>query len=141
MKIEKHFNLKEIGLTIMLEQPIAGHIVLPLYVGQNTSPNAINRTLIVPELDFDKDLKILIPNCLGEDWAESCITQVQVLVGSHYNKYGRIFGADLELYLAELILVMSFIGDTINQPLSTLDKEHLFKGLFDAFCKQIKISG
>jgi len=83
----------------------------------------------LPEIDFDYDMSILVPDYIGEEWVQSCLSRLPIRLNIHFQKYGRLLPPDLELYIAETILVMKSIGNKLNQPIEEERRKSIFKFL------------
>lgn len=128
MKATKTYHIKEGRLKIELEKDYRGKFILPIYMDKPT--NAVGEMVVfVNETDFDEDMKILIPESLGDDWFLACQNQLEKMIMAHNKKFGRILPADLELYCIESLIVMIAINDSSIQPLSTDQRKLIFKRL------------
>src|SRR5690606_366891 len=116
MEIYKTYQTKEVRFTMKLNKLASGNVEIPLYA--KISPDIKFRRKLtfknmsagISEKDFNADMEILVPQSLGDDWAEACFKQLQIRLKMHYNQYGRIMPADLECFIGEMIIVMSEIG-------------------------------
>lgn len=139
MEISKYYRTQEVSFTMKVNKTTSGKIEIPLYVKmpENTMFNTMSTG--ISEKDFDEDMETLVPESLGDDWSESCFIQLQKRLKMHYNQFGRIQPADLETFIGEFIIVMSSIGDAINQPLSLADKQKVFKKLLVDISEELNI--
>lgn len=122
-----------------LTKTSTGKIEIPIYAKMPSNVKFDQMKAGISEKDFDDDMKILIPESLGNDWAESCFKQFQIRLKMHFNQFGRIQPADLECFIGEYLLVMSNIGSAINQPLSQTDKQMLFKKFLIDISEELNI--
>lgn len=127
MEKTKYYRTAEIDFTINIEQPEHGKVKIPVYANIPAHSLLKSLTVTLSENDFDSDMEILVPASFGDDWGEACFNQLQVRVVKHIQDYGRILPADLECFIAEMVLVISSIGEAIQQPLSFDMRKDVFK--------------
>jgi len=139
MEITKNYKTKEISFSMKLNKNSSGKIEIPIYAKMPSNVKFEQMSAGISEKDFDEDMKILVPESLGNDWAESCFKQLQKRLKMHFNQYGRIQPADLECFIGEYLLVMGNIGDAINQPMSLSVKQMLFKKFLTDISEELNI--
>jgi len=138
-EIIKYYETRETSFSIKLNKNISGNIIVPIYPKMPSNVKFDSMATGISEEHFDEDMVILIPEKLGDDWAESCFNQLQIRLRMHYKQYGRIQPSDLECFIGEFILVMSNIGEAINQPMSISDKQKFFKKLLTDISEELNI--
>jgi hypothetical protein len=132
MRKTKHYRTTEIVFSIDIEQPIQDKVTIPVY-------SHLPMVVTLSECDFDSDMKTLIPTSFGNDWAEACFIQLKERVAEHINEFGRILPADLECYIAEMVLVMGSIGEAIQQPFSYEKRKLIFNRVLIAISDELNI--
>lgn len=139
MEKSKYYRTAEIEFKIIVEQPDTGKIRIPIYANIPSNSRLRNMIVTLSEDDFDTDMKVLVPSSFGDDWAEACFNQLQVRVVMHIQEFGRILPADLECYIAEMVLVMASIGEAIHQPLSLDMRKKIFKRVLITISDKLNI--
>ena len=139
MEITKYYKTREVSFSMKLKKTSTGKIEIPIYAKMPTNVKFDQMSAGISEKDFDDDMEILVPESLGNDWAHSCFKQLQIRLKMHFNQYGSIQPADLECFIGEYLLVMSNIGEAINQPLSLSDKQMLFKKFLTDISEELNI--
>ena len=124
--VKKTYRVGKIYFEIQLESPREGMLTLP--VDWKVPSNILNKYFLnISNKDFDDDMLIMIPASFGEDWMEAFFIQFQKRVKKHMEEFKRTLPADLECYVAELILIFDSIGRFINQPLNETERQTFFK--------------
>lgn len=124
--IVKKYKVENVYFEIEIESPRDGILTIP--VDWKLPTNFFKTYFInISEKEFDEDMAIMIPIFFGDDWMEMCFKHFQYRVKFHIEKFNRILPADLECYVAELILVFSSIGKFIKQPLSQEERQSFFQ--------------
>jgi hypothetical protein len=139
MKKTKYYRNNEFNFKIDLELDLQGRFVIPLYAKIPPKSFVKNLVMFSEEEDFDEDMRILIPESLGDDLYISCCNQLDKAILSHVNKFGQILPADLSQLCALSLLVMSSISEAVGRPFSLDEKRKMFKILMVDTSKALKI--
>lgn len=139
MEITKYYKTKGISFSMKLNKTSSGKIEIPIYAKMPSNVKFEQMSAGISEKDFNDDMTILVPENLSDDWAQSCYKQLQIRLAMHFKQYGRIQPADLECFIGEFIIVISNIGEAINQPMSLSDKQITYKKLLIAFSEELNI--
>lgn len=124
--IVKKYKIEDVYFEIKLESPRDGMVSIP--VDWKLPSKILNAMVInISEKQFDEDMLIMLPVFFADDWMEMCFKHFEYRVKFHIDKFNRILPADLECYVAELILIFHSIGEFINQPLDQEERQVFFK--------------
>jgi len=134
----RRYKIEDVYFEIELESPRDGMLTIP--VDRKLPTTFFNTYLInISEKEFDNDMLIMLPTSFGDDWMEMCFNQFQYKVKFHIENFKRITPADLECYVAELILIFYSIGKFINQPIDQEERQFLFKKILTEVSEALNI--
>ena len=124
-------------------------IILPLN-GKNNNPQIDmgylrdGFILQISSLDLDRHLENLIPKeevysyFLDEHLIDSImLSNLKSLIDNHIKKYGRILSAELEIYVAECILIIDVYTEKVRDKSFKDEKKKTFDMFFNLFNNQL----
>ena len=102
----------------------------------------LKQTIITSELE--EDLKILIPNEVGEDdiFEENLLyavmlEQLKKVIDIHIEKFGRLLQNDLVTYVIEVIIIMEAYKTQVLEEDFEIEKKETFQSLFNFYYSQL----
>lgn len=135
-KKDYHFTVDGQEIVISVDIAPPNRLVVPIY--KPTTDTILGFSSVVSEEEFIADIKKLLPKKIDTTFFDYIIEiALFETIQAHLNKFGRLTDSDMELYVAETILVLTAVASSMKMDMiSDDDKEYLFNHL----CEKITTS-